>query len=257
MKRTDFQIEVCAYSVDIAVAAIEAGADRVELCTAGGEGGLTPSGGFIRRAKACLSKGVHVLIRPRGGLFQYTAAEKEEMLYDIELAQALGADGLVIGALTTTGDIDWDWVRRCRQATDASRSLTFHRAFDFCRQPIESIAGLEEAGIDRVLTSGGVDSAPHGAERLKACVAAARRLSIMPGGGVSPDNIAALALATGAREFHFSAARPLPQPVPAGELGMGTANAPFPEKVRQAIATLSATGRPDQSYSPDCTTRRG
>lgn len=238
MQRTDFKIEVCAYSVEIAEAAMAAGADRVELCTAG-EGGLTPSYGFIRRAKARLTKGVHVLIRPRGGLFHYTAAEKDEMLYDIEQAQALGADGLVIGALTEAGDIDWDWVRRCRQATDKGRSLTFHRAFDFCRRPVGSIPALEEAGVDRVLTSGQATDALRGADLLKACVAAANRLQIMPGGGVSPDNIARIARTTGAREFHFSAARPVSAPTATADaLGMGMANGPYPEKVRQAIAAL-------------------
>lgn len=245
MRRDEFKIEVCAYSVEIAEAAMAAGADRVELCVAGSEGGLTPSYGLIRRAKARLPQGVHVLIRPRSGLFTYTEAEKEEMLYDIEQAQALGADGLVVGALTANGDIDWDWARRCRRHTDKSRSLTFHRAFDFCRAPLESVGGLEEEGYDRILTSGAAESAPLGAALLKACVEKTRRLQIMPGGGVSPQNIAALALACGAREFHFSAARPDPHTAEA--LGMGVPNVPYPEKVRQAIATLSAVVLPSRS----------
>lgn len=245
MQRNEFKIEVCAYSVEIAEAAMAAGADRVELCVAGSEGGLTPSYGLIRRAKARLPKGVHVLIRPRSGLFTYTEAEKEEMMYDIEQAQALGADGLVVGGLTEKGDIDWAWARRCRRHTDAGCSLTFHRAFDFCRQPLESISGLEDEGFDRILTSGAAASAPQGAALLKACVEKARRLQIMPGGGVSPQNIAALALACGAREFHFSAARPDPHTAEA--LGMGVPSVPFPEKVRQAIAALSAVVPPSQS----------
>ncbi|MDE7150625.1 MAG: copper homeostasis protein CutC [Bacteroidales bacterium] len=245
MQRNEFKIEVCAYSVEIAEAAVEAGADRVELCVAGAEGGLTPSYGLIRRAKTRLPQGVHVLIRPRSGLFTYTEAEKEEMLYDIEQAQALGADGLVVGALTGTGDIDWEWVRRCRRYTDAGCSLTFHRAFDFCRAPLESVCGLEDEGFDRILTSGAAASAPQGAALLKACVEKARRLQIMPGGGISPENIAGLARACGAREFHFSAARPDPHTAEA--LGMGVPNVPYPEKVRQAIAALSATVLPSQS----------
>ena len=90
-----------------------------------------------------------------------------------------------------------------------------------------------------MLTSGQAADALQGADLLKACVEAAHRLQIMPGGGVSPDNIARIARTTGAREFHFSAARPMPAPTATGNaLGMGVANGPYPEKVRQAIAAL-------------------
>ncbi len=198
-------LEIAANSVASALAAQQGGADRVELCTALELGGLTPSHAQIALARERLRIPLYVLIRPRAGDFLYGDLEGETMQRDIEACAALGCDGVVLGALDAEGEVD---VPRCRTlvATAGKLGVTFHRAFDLCRDPARALEDIVALGCERVLTSGAQASAIEGAALIRELVAqAAGRLAVMPGAGITAQNIAALAAATGAREFHASA----------------------------------------------------
>jgi copper homeostasis protein len=197
-------VEVCVDSVESAVAAERGGAQRVELCCALLEGGLTPSAGAIALARKSLQIDLNVIIRPRGGDFLYTATEHEVMLRDIERAKELGANGVVIGVLTSSGDVDVD---RTRELLERARpmSVTFHRAFDMTRDPFAALEALIGLGVDRVLTSGQEESALEGIELLRELVArAGERITVMVCGNVNEKNIARIAKETKAKELRVT-----------------------------------------------------
>lgn len=200
-----YKLEICANSVASCLAAQEGGAYRVELCAGIPEGGTTPSFGDIAVARELLHIKLNVIIRPRGGDFLYSDLEQKIMLKDIEMCRKLGVDGIVIGCLTPDGDID---VQRNKELIDAAgeMSVTFHRAFDMCRSPFESLEQIIELGCQRILTSGQQPKAEEGIGLLKQLVEKAdNRIIIMPGSGVNAQNIAKIARETGATEFHLSA----------------------------------------------------
>ncbi|MFE9690369.1 copper homeostasis protein CutC [Micromonospora sp. NPDC005806] len=198
--------EICIDSVEGAIAAEEAGAARVELCSALFEGGLTPSIGTIETALHSVDRiRVHVIVRPRAGDFIYSPAEIDAMERDVRAAVAAGAHGVVIGALTAEGDVDVPTTRRLIEAAGGA-SVTFHRAFDMTRDPLAALEQLIELGVDRVLTSGQEVSVLEGAPLIAELVhLAAGRIVVMPGGGITPRNIARIIEATGADEYHFAA----------------------------------------------------
>lgn len=199
------KIEICANSVESAVKAQQAGAYRVELCAGIPEGGTTPSFGEIRMARQLLNQTkLHVIIRPRGGDFLYSPLEQEIMLHDIKVSRQLGADGVVFGCLTAEGNVDMPLMKKLMNAV-GDMSVTFHRAFDMCRNPKEALENIIELGIDRILTSGQEATAEKGIPLLKELVVQADgRIIIMPGCGVNAGNIRKIAEETGASEFHFS-----------------------------------------------------
>ncbi len=200
-----YKFENCANSVESCVEAQRAGADRVELCAGIPEGGTTPSYGDIVVARRVLdTTKLHVIIRPRGGDFLYSDLEKEIMLEDVRMARRLGVDGVVFGVLTASGDVDMNFMQQL-MVEAKGLSVTFHRAFDVCRNPFEALEQIIELGCDRILTSGQMPKADEGIELLKQLVdRAGDRIIIMPGCGVNANNIAKIARETGAREFHFS-----------------------------------------------------
>ena len=202
----DYKFEICANSVESCVVAQKAGAHRVELCAGMPEGGTTPSYGDVAVARRVLTTTrLHVIIRPRGGDFLYSDLEKEIMIEDVRMAREMGVDGVVFGALTAEGDVDVEFMRRL-MAEVGGMSVTFHRAFDVCRDPREALEQIIELGCDRILTSGQMPKAVEGVELLRELVEqAAGRIIIMPGCGVNATNIAQIAEVTGAKEFHFSA----------------------------------------------------
>lgn len=203
-------LEVAANSVASALAAQQGGAARVELCTALELGGLTPSHAQIAIAREHLTIPLYVLIRPRAGDFLYSDLECEVMQRDIETCAALGCDGMVFGVLDAQGDVDRPRCRALRAAA-GYLGMTFHRAFDMCRDPAQALEAVIELGCERVLTSGARTCALDGAARIRALVEQADgRIVVMPGAGISAGNIADVARATGAREFHASAKRQLP-----------------------------------------------
>lgn len=203
-------LEIAANSPASALAAGAAGASRVELCAALELGGLTPSAGVVARVRERLSLPLHVLVRPRAGDFVYTDDEHDTMLADIAHCAASGCDGVVVGALTASGEID---VARCSELLEAAGALdtTFHRAIDLCPDMPAALEAVIALGFRRVLTSGGAASSIAGADVLRQLVdQAGDRIVVMPGAGITPDNIAWLATRTGAREFHASARQVLP-----------------------------------------------
>ena len=184
-------LEICANSAASCVEAEAGGAARVELCAGIPEGGTTPSYGEIRMAKELTSHiDINVIIRPRGGDFLYTPAEIQSMLYDIELAKQLGVHGVVFGCLTKEGDVDVPLLNKL-VAASKPLSVTFHRAFDVCRDPFEALEQIIAAGCDRILTSGQQQDAVKGIPLLAELVQrAGERIIIMPGCGVRENNIA-------------------------------------------------------------------
>lgn len=211
-EKTDF--EVCCETVEAVREAILGGASRVELCQALPLDGLTPSAAAINLSAQLRDETrdhepikLMVLIRPREGNFIYSELEKDVMLADIEMAASLGADGVVIGALTSELTIDAQWtLRAVQKARRLGLSVTFHRAFDRVINPLEALEFLADAGVDRILTSGQAPSALEGTDMLRQLVErSAGRISIMPGAGISSGNIAEIRRLTGATEFHGSA----------------------------------------------------
>lgn len=204
MKREEFRIEVCADSLQSVLAAKNAGADSVEVCSDIGVGGITPSYGLIRHAAAVEGLSVHVMIRPRSGDFLYSELEQEMMLQDIAAAKFLGADGIVCGMLNADGSVDASFLKKCIRAA-MPLSFTFNRAFDMCRDPFEALSMLEYCGCARLLTSGLQNTALEGAPLLSLLYEKATHITLIPAGSISPANIERIARETGAREFHFSA----------------------------------------------------
>lgn len=197
-------LEVCCGDYESAQAAAAGGAQRVELCAALATDGLTPSAGLIAAVRRIPNLRLHVLIRPREGNFVYSDAEFEIMREDILMAQRLGADGVVIGALTPEGDID---VEHCQALVEAAKGMqvTFHRAFDQCREPQRALEQIIALGCHRLLTSGQAATAEAGTALLLQLVQqAGERLIILPGAGVNAQNARAILDATGAREIHGS-----------------------------------------------------
>ena len=197
--------EICIDSVDGAVAAEQAGANRVELCANLLEGGTTPSLGLMETTIARTKLPVQVMIRPRGGDFLYSEIEAEMMLRDIAAAKSARAGGVVFGCLTADGKID---AKLTEKLIAAARplSVTFHRAFDVSRDPMDSLQTLIGLGVDRLLTSGQEPSVLEGAPLIKRLIElAAGRLIVMPGGGITARNVARIIRETGANEIHFAA----------------------------------------------------
>ena len=158
----------------------------------------------LRRGENKKTK-LHVIIRPRGGDFLYSDLERQIMLEDVRMARQLGVDGVVFGALLPNGDIDMDFMRQLMSKSEGM-SVTFHRAFDVCRDPFLALEQIIELGCNRILTSGQMPKAEEGIDLLKQLVdKAGDRIIIMPGCGVNSGNIYQIAQATGAKEFHFSA----------------------------------------------------
>jgi copper homeostasis protein len=211
--RNGLTFEVCVDSVESAVAAEEGGADRIELCSDLLEGGLTPSYGMLKAARAALRLKVMAMVRPRGGDFCYSDAEFRVMQHDIDAAKDLGADGVVLGVLAPDGSIDEE---RARRLIALARPLpvTVHRAFDMTRDPYEALEALVALGVDRVLTSGQEPTVWDGADLIARLVRrAAGRIIVMPGGGINDRNVGRIVEATGVTEVHFGCAAPVEGPM--------------------------------------------
>ncbi len=201
-------LEVCTENVAGVVAAGAAGAHRIELCSALAEGGVTPSLGLFRQARARSRLPIHVLIRPRAGNFCYSDTEIEVMLDDITLFKRAGADGLVFGVLDEDSTLNLPQMEHLMEAA-GNVPVTFHRAFDRCREPLEVLEQLVVLGVTRLLTSGGQPDALKGAPLIRDLTEqAAGRLTVMAGGGVRPHHAAQLVRESGVTELHVSARQP-------------------------------------------------
>ena len=230
-------LEICVDSVESAAAAESGGAQRVELCSGLIEGGLTPSLGLIRAVRSRIGIGVYVMIRPRGGDFFYSEDELGVMRDDIALAAKSGSDGVVLGLLTVDGDVD---VERTRALVELARPMevTFHRAIDMTRDVTSSLEDVIATGADRVLTSGGKQTAMQGSDRIRAMVRAARgRIAIMAGGGVRTENVLQIAQATGAVEFHTAVRSTLSSPVHYQVQGVHLGDASVDDYARSSVSS--------------------
>ncbi len=198
-------LEVCTGSLQSVINAVKGGAQRIELCSALSLDGLTPSIGLIKTVRTLFPElTIHVLIRVREGDFCYTEEEVKAMETDIKAVLPY-ADAIVCGALNTDGDIDIATTHRLIDACEG-KPFTFHRAFDVCRNPLKALDELAALHCTRVLTSGQTTTAEAGIPALKEYVKHTEgRMTILPGGGVTPLNAKKILAETGATEIHGSA----------------------------------------------------
>jgi copper homeostasis protein len=239
-----YTLEICCYNLPSVIVAVDAGADRIELCMNPEDGGTTPSYGLIRAAREQCTAKLYPIIRPRGGDFLYGPEDYEQMQLDIRLCHELGCDGVVIGGLTPEGSVDY---ANCAAliAEASNMGVTFHRAFDRAANPFDALEDIIALGCERILTSGQLPTALQGAALLRDLVAkAGDRLKIMPGGGIRSSNIVALAKETGAKEFHTAARIILPSMMQFINRGMQeqlnsvAVNADEVRQMRQLLETI-------------------
>ncbi len=199
----NYIIEIATADYTTSKLAVLGGADRIELCNNLAEGGTTPSFAVIKKCRE-LQVLLYPIVRPRGGDFLYTNEEFEIMLQEVIFCRTNGCDGVVIGILNKDGSID---KQRTSRLVDAAypMGVTFHRAFDRCRDPFEGLEDIIQTGCERILTSGQKTTALEGADLIASLVEKAEgRIIIMPGSGVRPDNVGELARKTKCNEFHTS-----------------------------------------------------
>jgi len=200
----NYIIEIATSDFLTTKSAVEGGADRIELCANLAEGGTTPSYAHIKKCRETFDIALYPIIRPRGGDFLYTKDEFEIMKNDIKLCNELGCEGIVIGLLNMDGTID---MTRTSDLIDLAypMDVTFHRAFDRCKDPFVALEELIEIGCQRILTSGQKPTVIDGVDLIAELNRKADdRIIIMPGSGVRKDNIKMLADKTGCIEFHSS-----------------------------------------------------
>ena len=202
-------LEVCVDTADGFNAAVEGGADRIELCAALSEGGLTPSRGFMTYAAraSCPSR---AMIRPRGGSGVFSPSEIDIMRRDIDDAREAGIPGVVIGATRAFGALDEETIALLVRHADGLE-MTLHRCVDLTPDPLEAVDFAIELGFRTILTSGGKPTAPDGVETIAEMVARANgRVEVLGGGGLTPDNVVAFIQKTGVRAVHGSFSAPVP-----------------------------------------------
>lgn len=211
----EITFEICCGSLESALNAQAAGAQRIELCSALALGGITPSYGLIEQARKRLKLDINVLIRPRQGDFLYEPEEVAVMISDIQECARIGVNGVVIGALDLYGDVDME---SCRAMVAVAKhlglSVTFHRAIDRARDIMKALEDVIVLGADRVLTSGGKPTAYEGLDVLSQMnKIAAGRIIIMPGSGVNSGNINEILKKSGVLEIHFSGSQQYDSPM--------------------------------------------
>ncbi|MDR1771907.1 MAG: copper homeostasis protein CutC [Hungatella sp.] len=200
----DYILEVCVDSVESAKAAVQGGADRLELCANLVIGGTTPGVSQFKQIRKACDVPINVLIRPRYGDFLYTDHEFQMISEDAQMFRDLGADGIVVGFLKPDGDLDMERLKVLREKAGTG-NMTLHRAFDVCRDPYRSLKEAMEAGADTILTSGQQNTCMEGKKLLGELIEqAAGRIDILVGSGVNVDAIASLMDEIDARCFHMS-----------------------------------------------------
>jgi copper homeostasis protein len=198
-------LEIACFTTESAILAFNAGADRIEFCKDREAGGTTPSLESLLQLKQSVTVPVFAMIRPRGGDFNYTAVEFQQMLEDIDRFKESMPDGFVFGVLTDKGKVDT--VRTTALVTKASPlPCTFHRAFDECPDKMQALEDVVKCGCQAILTSGGAPNATGGQFMLSRIVnRASERIKVIVGGGVRSNNVVRLAQATKAHAYHSSA----------------------------------------------------
>jgi len=203
-------LEIATFSVKAAIEAIEAGADRIELCENPQDGGTTPSYGSLVLSARIKKAPIFPIIRPRGGDFFYSDFEYEIMKNDVVMAKELGFPGIVIGLLHADGNIDRERTSELVSLA-GNMQVTFHRAFDRCLDPIKGLEDIIQTGCKRILTSGQVPNVQNALPLIKQLVKLSNdRIIIMPGSGVRANNIKNIVESTGVIELHSSARKMFP-----------------------------------------------
>ncbi len=206
-------LEVCAFHIQSCIIAEEAGAVRVELCDNPIEGGTTPSYGTIKQVREKISILLYPIIRPRSGNYFYSDEEFAILKDDIDMCRQLGCDGISVGIQTINSEIDTGRLKRIVEWA-GQMGVTCNRVFDCAPDPFKALEDIINCGCERVLTSGQKSAAPDAGVLLgKLVKQAGDRIIIMPGAGVKSSNIVQLKHETGAREFHSSARKIVPNPV--------------------------------------------
>ncbi|MCT4673148.1 MAG: copper homeostasis protein CutC [Prolixibacteraceae bacterium] len=195
--------EVCVENFSEALRAQSLGASRIELCENLHVGGTTPSYGTIVLCKKYLKIPLFVMIRPRGGNFVYNDLELEIMKNDIEICKKLGVDGVVFGILDKNNRVNTAHVRELCELAEGM-SITFHKAIDHCTSPIEALRHIKMIGmIDRVLSSGGKESALEGKEILNKMIHFSQQAPlIVVAGKVTNENIDQIKDQIPSKEYH-------------------------------------------------------
>tara|TARA_B100000575_G_scaffold150619_1_gene120055 strand:- start:1755 stop:2474 length:720 start_codon:yes stop_codon:yes gene_type:complete len=183
------KIEICCTSIDAALLAQNYGASRIELCSELFLGGITPSIGLIESCTKELKIPIRVLLRPRGGDFNYNDNEIKVLVNDVIRLKDLGVEGIAIGLVDEKGSIPLKKLDKILNIIDGNMNLTFHKAFDYLKKPILELKTLIEFGFDTILTSGGKNSAEEGISFINRLRNVANgNLTIMPGGGINSEN---------------------------------------------------------------------
>lgn len=199
-------LEICVDDLPGLHAAVSGGADRIELCSGLALGGLTPSQALTA---AAMEHGVpvHVMVRPRAGDFTYDEREVDLITEDIRRFRDMGVPGIVVGAADASGRMDERALARFREAANGL-AIVLHRAVDLAPDPVEAARVAAGLGYDYVLTSGGVPRASDGIATIRRMVArTAGQLTVIAGGGVTPENAATLVRETGVGQIHASATK--------------------------------------------------
>jgi copper homeostasis protein len=235
------RLEICVDNVLGLAAALDGGADRIELCSALETGGLTPSAGLLRMASASPVP-VVAMIRPRGGGFCFDEEEILLMLAEIDAVADAGLHGVVLGASLPDGRLDQRALERLVRRAGAHRlPCTLHRAIDLCPDLARATREAIDLGFERILTSGGAASALQGLDGLKRCFdAAAGRIAIMPGAGITADNVHRLRAQLPLTDIHASCSQALPAASPQ-VLAFGFESSGRHQTSRAAVAALKAT----------------
>jgi copper homeostasis protein len=234
MSESHVLLEVIATTVADARLAAQAGADRLELITGMGEGGLTPSLGLIEAVAAAVDIPVNVIVRPHSRSFVFDADDQAVMLRDVRAVAAAGANGVVIGMLTPEGGIDREGLARAIDAADGL-AITFHRAFDESRdlhEALDVLLGFD--AVTNVLTSGGKPSVLQAEETIQMLLrqAAGSHCTVLAGAGLTVDGLAGFVQATQVKAVHFGS----------GVRIDGNGLAPVdPQRVARVRAALEAT----------------
>ncbi|MVO16173.1 copper homeostasis protein CutC [Parasedimentitalea huanghaiensis] len=196
-------LEVCVDTIDGVIAAMNGGAGRVELCSSLSEGGLTPSAGLMHAA-AAIPVPCYAMIRPRSGLFEFSDAEASIMLADIAMVREAGLAGVVLGAQNAARGLNVPMLATLMAAA-GDLGTTLHRVIDVVPEPLVALSQAIDLGFERVLTSGAEPFAQDGTKLIAQMVTqAAGRISIMPGCGLTADNVAEVIAVTGVQEVHAS-----------------------------------------------------
>ncbi len=197
-------LEVCVDTIQAAMIAEKGGANRIELCSALDLGGVTPSGPLISAVRRWIHLPLIVLVRSRAGDFFYEDLDRNLMVEEAKQALELGADGIAIGGLVASMDLDVTFLRSIVNALPKCQ-LVMHRAFDQVREPLLALESLVELGFTRILTSGGPNMAIDGVDALhRLCECAQGRIEILPAGGVGPSNALEILTKSGAEQLHGS-----------------------------------------------------